>query len=150
MKQVRFYLFVLSILMTCLAIPVLASDTSDSSGYLEDTPLLDQAPLAQSVPVTIVEEELAAPGSCPLGQNLKVAKIRCKRTASGAAGGTYGGTSISLFCQGDASSVEFCASGEEWNIRMGSENGPLAVDCFYTGSGRVIGEFCDSVHFQVH
>ncbi len=150
MKYVRFCLSALSILLIFAAVPILASDALATDLLQDDNlPQTRQLP-GESVVAVPVEAGTDAPGSCALGETLKVATIRCKRDARGGAGGEYGGASLSLFCQGDSSSVEFCARGEEWKIRMGSENGPLAVDCFYTGVSKGVGEFCDAVHFQIH
>jgi hypothetical protein len=129
-----FRLLLLALPVALLVVPVSA----------QEPPVLDLdgsgAPTAEATLSPSVQPD------CPL--SWAIARLKCKKDASGAAVGLYGGAEVFLFCDGDRADQTLCVSGFSYGIRMSSENG-VAVDCVFQGNG-VVNESCGDVQLTIN
>lgn len=71
----------------------------------------------------------------------KTVSIDCGPGEHSSAGGTYGGASFSVSCQGNHSQ-QIMPSTTAWSVRVGVETHKVAYDCAYNGDSETVQVSC--------
>lgn len=89
-------------------------------------------------------------GIAAAGESTKTVVLACADGWRGSAGGTYGGVSFSIFCDGNRALQPLTGVvGTAYSIRVGAESSSIAVDCFFPGDADVVNESCGQVRLRV-